>query len=346
MTGAQETSFENGKTVAKPATTVRPERPRTAAGSAPDRFAPLPREHGAWGLLLQPFVAAAVLARYWDWTLVVALALVVLGFILKDPLVVLARQRWVWRAPHPQTPIAARWLLYELLGIAACLALLLPWVPLWPFALLAIAALALTVAAVIFTVRNKQRSALLQLLSAAGLSTSSLLVALLATGGIPIWAWQLWAVLTLHAAASILTVHARLQMKISKKSSVPSKDMGSPRRSAALAHGGQVAVAIFLAASGNALLAIPLLFSAACGAVELYRLRLPATLAEPLKRVGFRALAVSIVHAALLIGVLSNAAAPGAESLANRDYRHRIPRCVAVTLPSDFPLIGKAITRT
>src|SRR5690606_7736680 len=107
-----------------------------ASGNArpqPEQFAPLPREHGAWGLLLQPFVAAVVLARFWDWRLFPALALVVLGFILKDPLVVLARQRWVWRTRNPQSPVAVRWLVYELVAIGICLVPLLPstpWVPL------------------------------------------------------------------------------------------------------------------------------------------------------------------------------------------------------------------------
>lgn len=274
-------------------------------------FAPLPREHGAWGLLLQPFVAAVILARFWDWRLLPALALVLLGFILKDPLVVLARQRWVWRTRNPQTPVAARWLVYELIGIAICLAPLLPGTPLVPFAALALAALGMTGMAVWFTLRNKQRSVGLQIVSAGGLTTSALLVALIDTGHIPTWAWQLWAVLSLHAAAAILTVHARLRMKIAAKGGAPKRGAPdtNPRRAAAWAQAAQVGAAVVCVFAGVPLLALPLSLSAASGCAELYRLRLPASLDEPLKRVGYRALTASIAHSLLLIGVLWGVAA-------------------------------------
>ncbi len=283
----------------------------TSGRPQPEHFAPLPREHGAWGLLLQPFVAAVVLARFWDWRLLPALALVVLGFILKDPLVVLARQHWVWRTRNPQTPVAVRWLVYELVAIGICLVPLLPSTPLAPLAILALAALSMTLVAVWFTLRNKQRSVWLQIVSAGGLTTSALLVALLATGQIPGWAWQLWAVLALHAAAAILTVHARLRMKIAARGGAPKRGGPdtNPRLAASWAQGAQVLAAVVCLFSGVALLSLPLLFSAACGWAELYRLRLPATLDEPLKGVGYRALAVSILHSILLICVLWGASA-------------------------------------
>lgn len=285
--------------------------PSGSARPQPETFAPLPREHGAWSLLLQPFVIAVILARFWDWRVLPALALVLLGFILKDPLVVLARQRWVWRAPNPQTPVAARWLVYELIGIAICLLPLLPTTPLLPFAALALAALAMTGVAVWFTLRNKQRSVTLQIVSAGGLTTSALLVALLDTGLVPAWAWQLWAVLSLHAAAAILTVHARLRMKIAAKGSAPKRGAPdtNPRRAAAWAQVSQVGAAGVSVLAGAPLLALPLLVSAASGWAELRRLGVPANLDEPLKRVGYRALAVSVTHALLLIGALWSAAA-------------------------------------
>ena len=95
-------------------------RPVTASASA---IAPTPREHGAWELLLQPFVAAAILAGFWHWLLLPTLALVLLGFLLKEPLVVLARQRWVWRSPDQQTPVAWRWLAVVPLTLVAYSAL-------------------------------------------------------------------------------------------------------------------------------------------------------------------------------------------------------------------------------
>ena len=75
----------------------------------------LPREHGAWGLLLMPFLCAAVLARRAEWLLLPALGLALLGFILREPLVTLARQRWVWREEKPESVAAARCLAWQLI---------------------------------------------------------------------------------------------------------------------------------------------------------------------------------------------------------------------------------------
>jgi hypothetical protein len=49
-----------------------------------------------------------------------------------------------------------------------------------------------------------------------------------------------------------------------------------------------------------------MLFSAAANVWELLRLRRPATLMEPLKQVGFRALAVSITHSILAVAAFWN----------------------------------------
>lgn len=273
-------------------------RPRAEQG------APLPREHGAWGLLLQPFLAAAILTGFWSWTLIPVLALVVLGFMLKEPLVVLARQRWVWRTYNPQSRVAKRWLAFELAGIGICIAALLQRTPPVPFAALAAGALALTIIAVWFTVNNKQRSVTLQALSAAGLSTSALLVALMATQTIPVWAWKLWVLLTLHATGSILLVHARLRLKIAKKTATSTPRGGRPRLAAVLAQLAQVAVAATFIVAGMQTLALPLVLSALYGVVELYRLDLPGVRDEALKRVGYRALGASIVHGALTVALL------------------------------------------
>jgi hypothetical protein len=251
---------------------------------------PLPREHGAWGLLLLPFLAGAILARQWSWLLLPALGLVLFGFLLREPLTILARQRFVWRSPNPQSGPAARWLLAELLGAAVCLALLLPALPTLPLATLAAAALVLTATAVICTVLNKQRSVALQLMSAAGLGSTALLSLLAATGSIPSFAWPLWAVLTLHGAVSILTVHTRLACK---------RTATSPALARYLPPLLSLAAAPLLPA-----VAIPLLFSAAANLWELRRLHTPANLQEPLKHVGFRALAASILHASLTIAAL------------------------------------------
>jgi hypothetical protein len=251
---------------------------------------PLPREHGAWGLLLQPFFAGAILAREWNWLLLPALGLVLFGFLLREPLIVLARQRFVWRAYNSQSTVALRWLLAEAAGATLCLALLIAQRPLAAVAALTAAAALLTLLAVWLTIKNKQRSIWLQLLSAAGLGTTALLAILASTGAIPAWAWPLWAVLTLHGASSILTIHARLALKRTPGGKPPLTAYTTPLLSVALA---------FVAPA-------PMLFSAAANVWELLRLRRPATLMEPLKQVGFRALAVSITHSILAVAAFWN----------------------------------------
>ena len=254
---------------------------------------------------MQPFAAAAVLTQFWSWLLVVALVLVILGLAIKEPLVVLARQRWVWRQPNPLTPAAARWLAAEVAGIAVCLALLVPRVPPIALAALSGAAVLLTLLAVWFTVKNKQRSVSLQLLSAAGLSSSALLVVLLSEKSLPGWAWLLWAVLTVHAGASIMVVHARLRLKAAGRNDVAR----GPRRTAFVAQAFQILVAgLFLIALSNPALSLPLLFSALWNTGELLRLPSPGVLQEPLKRVGYRALALSIAHTILVMVVFWGAA--------------------------------------
>jgi hypothetical protein len=57
-------------------------------------------------------------------------------------------------------------------------------------------------------------------------------------------------------------------------------------------------------ASGHAALSLPFVFSAAANAVELSRLNRPGTLDEPLKKVGFRALATSLIHMVLAVATL------------------------------------------
>ncbi len=296
-------------------------KPRDARGATPETFAPLPREHGAWSLLLQPFVIAVILARFWDWLVLPALALVLLGFIIKDPIIVLARQRWVWRTRNPQTPVAVKWLIRELAGILLCLILLIRSTPLLPLSMLALAAFVMTGIAVWFTIRNKQRSIVLQVISAAGLTTSALFVALLAEGRIPAWGWQLWAIFTLHAAAAICTVHTRLRMKIAAKASDPSKvaPVAPVRKAAWWAQSAQAAAAAIFALTGAPLLAAPLLFSAASGALELRRLTRPGALTQSLKRVGWRAFGTSLGHSLLVIYALWAAASPARALAAHLD---------------------------
>lgn len=261
-------------------------------------FAPLPREHGAWGLLLQSFLAGALLGGRWTWLLIPACLLALLGFLLKEPLITVARQRFVWRQPMPETRAAIPWLAGEVLLVLACLVTLARSVPLPELGGLAAAGLVLTIVAVWLTVKNRQRSMVLQIVSAAGLCSSALLAALAATSGIPAWAWSLWAILTAHATTSIPVVHIRLQRKIAVRTK------SAPEGAAVGAWIWGLPLLALPAVVWRPTLAIPLAFSLAASMAERRRVATEDGLQEPLRRVGFRLLAVSIAHTLLTIALL------------------------------------------
>lgn len=258
----------------------------------------LPREHGAWGLLFQPFVAGAAVAGQWTWLYVPAIVLALLGFLLKEPLIVVVRQRIVWKRETEETPQAMRWTAILLAGIAICAAAIVAWgrVDWRSFALLVSAGGILTITAVWMTVRNRQRSMTLQIASAAGLGSTALLAALVATGSIPNWAWILWVILTAHAVAAIPVVHVRLELKARKTEAA-----AATRRWAIAWQIVEAALAIGLIAVGKYELAIPFAFSAIVNWIELRRLAAPDELAVPVKRIGLRLLAISLVHTALAV---------------------------------------------
>jgi hypothetical protein len=252
----------------------------------------LPREHGAWGLLLQPFIAGAILGRRWDWLLIPALMAVLLSFIIREPLITLARQRWVWRERKPDTALALRCLAWQVPLLLAIGVLLLFYLPPAPLAAMAAMGAAITLLAVYLTLRNRQRSISFQMISSAALSVTVLLAALVATRQIPAWSWIAWALLSLHGLASILVVHARLDARSGSRSGLV--------RIAVLWQAGQLVAAAALASA----LAFPVAFSAVVNLAELWRLRSPQALREKLTHVGFRTLAYAIAHMILTIVVL------------------------------------------
>lgn len=246
---------------------------------------------------MQPFLAGAVLAGHWTWLLFPALGLVLLGFLLREPLTVIARHRWVWRRDSPAQAPAMRWAVIEMAGVIACFAMLAHSTALLPLLGLAVVAGLMTAAAVWVTIRNQQRSILFQVVSAAGLGTTALLAALVSTGGVPDWAWWLWGMLTAHGMASILVVHARLKARAALKGG------GSTgTRNAAVA--AQIVQAAGAVALADERLALPLVVSAVANGIELWRLRTPLLLREALTRVGYRTLVVALVHMAVTIACL------------------------------------------
>jgi hypothetical protein len=260
----------------------------------------LPREHGATAMLLTPIVAVAILARTGHWSELATLAAAFAALAAKDPLVVLLRQRFVWKQPNPDTPAALRWFAgWSVLFCASGVVVLLCTWPLRATVAMGAGLVAYSALAVLVNVKNQQRSTLFQIASALALSSSSLAACLSATGTIQPWCWALWLLLSAQATAGILVVHARLDARIALRRGVT-----APPK---FRHAAFIALAALGAAGIGALclrhFAIALaLFLAVLGyGFDLHSQRNAAALETPLQRVGQRALALSSLYTALLI---------------------------------------------
>jgi len=258
----------------------------------------LPREHGAWGMLLLPFVAGIVLGGRWTGPVFIALAAVFLAFVIREPLTVLARQRWVWRERKPEAETAIRALAWQAPVLVCCGVYLWMRLPHGPLLALGLGGSVLTGTAVWMAVHNRTRSLPLQLVSAFALASTALLAALATTEGLPFWSWQLWALMSLHSAIGVLTVHARLEHRLSTRKGGPARASGV----AMLGVGLLAAAALGAWRFGLPAYPLPLVFSATMAAAELIRLRRITD--EAFTRVGVRMLLVSLVHMALVVGVL------------------------------------------
>jgi len=262
----------------------------------------LPREHGATAMLLTPIVCAALLARTWRWAELATLLAAFAAMASKDPLVVVLRARLLWKTPHAETPVAARWLAGWAGLLAVCgmvIALAWPWRALGAFAI-GIGGFGALAAWVNF--RNRQRSVVFQIASAVALTSTAAATSLSATGAVARWAWWLWALLALQATAGILVVHARLDARIALN-----KGVAAPvefRRAAFAAALALAAAAAAAVALGRAQAAAALGLAALFYLYDLRRQRDGEFLQMPLKQVGQRALAVSSAYALLVVAGL------------------------------------------
>ena len=276
---------------------------QTIPATAPQRSKLyLPREHGATAMLLTPIVAVAILARAWHWSEIAVLAAAFAAMAAKDPAVLLMRQRFVWKKRSPEAAGAARWLIgWSAILIASIAVLFATWPP---KAFLAVGAgvAAFGCLAILVNLRNRQRSTLFQIASAAALTSTSIATCLAATGSVARWCWWFWALSAMQATAGILVVHARLDARIAlRKATAASPHF---RRAA------QVALVVLLCAAAAAVvfrhiaIALALALAAVGYMYDLRRQKNPASLQMPLKSVGQQALLLSSVYAALLIAGL------------------------------------------
>ncbi len=251
----------------------------------------VPKEHGAWAMLLIPFVSALVLARELTWEVAPA-AVAVLGvFVVREPLVVL------WRGFGPT---AAAWRSLAWYGPAILLSgLVLLWrLPAAPLVALGGFAGVMLAASTCLVARNRRRSVLLQTLSAAGLNASALVAWLAVRPRIEPPVLWLWGLQFAHSFAALLAVHARLEARIAARTSA---ERAEARRRAGIAQALLFAAALALAAAGRWGLAAAVAFSGAVHAADLRRLRRPAFVQTPLTHVGVREVAISAAFSAMLL---------------------------------------------
>lgn len=292
-----------------------------------DRFTPsftsrllFPHEHGAWGMIALPFVAGALVAGGWANLRTFAATLAVLSvFLLRTPLQVLWRRRVALgesaarqnRGKEPRgIPAPARsdvrnarfsLLVYGSVALLTGTYLLLT-LPLAPLLMVAVGAALLTIAILFLAARNHQRDPVLQMVSAIGMTASSL-IAYLSTRGhldpIAFWIWMLFAV---DISVSVLVVHARLEWIIASRKSEPSRL--PHRRNALLA---QVGLWMFLgvvALRGKPWLILPFLPTGLLHCRALWQLHTKPRQRPSMQRIGLLQLSASIAFCVILVLVL------------------------------------------
>jgi len=147
----------------------------------------MPREHGAWGMLLVPFATAVATAGVLDWK--VALLLVsTLSFYI-------ARASWLKRQFKWTTLLLAT-------SLAAATPLLFAWKLWWIAAFGAVAAL--------LAAQRTQRSLAMQLAATGGLTLTAPAAWYAATGALDATAFWLWLWNTLYFAGGLLYVRMRI----------------------------------------------------------------------------------------------------------------------------------------
>lgn len=262
----------------------------------------LPREHGATAMLLTPIFSVAILARAWHWSELAVLTAAFAALSAKDPAVLLMRQRFMWKQRSPDAPAASRWLLgWSVVLIASLLILFATW-PLIAFLGIGTGVAIFGCIAIIVNLKNRQRSTLFQIASAAALTSTSLATCISAIGSIPPAYWWFWALITLQASAGILVVHARLDARIALRKSASGNQQF--RRAAQATLGLLLCAAVTAMILRRAWIAVALALIFIGYSYELIRQKDPTSLQMPLKTVGQQALILSTLYSALLVAGL------------------------------------------
>jgi hypothetical protein len=151
----------------------------------------LPREHGAWGILLIPFATAVGVAGTWSWPVTLLLVSILCFYVARTSFL---KQNY-------------RWTVILLAGSAASvLPLLLVWKLWW------LAAFGVVAAPLAF--RKTERSIAMQLLAVAGLTLTAPAAWYAATGQLD---YRLWLLNVLYFAGGVFYVKMHIATAMARK---------------------------------------------------------------------------------------------------------------------------------
>ena len=248
------------------------------------RWLLLPRERGAWGMVILPFLAAAAIAPGTAFSIRTAAALLAVFsiFLLRDPLVVLRRIHSDGSRPEAanQRLTAKRSLSFCLGGLALSGTILLMTLPPSWVLLLGTSGLALVFGSVMIAMERVQREITFQMLSVAGLTGSCL---------------------PAYFLASVLVVRARLETILSRRRASVGFAPGRFFRTAVGWHASLWAALAAAVLLGYAWWSVPFLFPGALHAWELRKFRQGNGLQVSMHWVGWSQLAASALFYFLLV---------------------------------------------
>jgi hypothetical protein len=174
----------------------------------------LPREHGAWGIVLVPYLTAVAVAGRLSAAVLVGLAAVLFAFIARYPLELLLVPGFYRRAGSPPRKRAKKFAWgYALTATGLGLWLVWGWELHWLLPLGALAGFVF-----LFHLRlgkdGEDRSWTAELLGTAGLTLSGLAGWIIATGGLDQTGLVVWLLNCTYFCAGIVYVKSRIRSRV------------------------------------------------------------------------------------------------------------------------------------
>ena len=254
----------------------------------------LPREHGAWGIVLIPFFTAIATAREAGPAVWLALLSVLLVFVARYPLELLLLPLAAKRAGHP--PRAALWRAFAWYTVAALVAgmtLVVVW-KLYVLLLLGLFGGFVFALRIWFGLRGEERSLVAEVIGSAGLTMTALVGWVAATGSVDATGLAIWVLNCAFYCSGSLYVKAKIRAR-----QLGQKTAGYNEVSCALVL--QLLLFAFVAALGafdwvSPLMVVPFALAALRAAWGLYAEEGPFAL----RRLGWSEVGLSVVFAIFL----------------------------------------------